>query len=278
MQINKKITFLGAGSMAEAIIGGLISRDIVAPHSITAANLQDQKRLNYIKETYKIKTQANRLEATDSADIIILAMKPKNFHDAISHIKHVISKDQLIVSVIAGIPTSQIEETLGEDIPVIRTMPNTSAKVGESASAICRGKHATDAHLFTVETLFNAIGTVSIVEEAQMDAVTGIAGSGPAYFYYMIEAMEKAGCEAGLSEEQTHELVRQTIIGVGKRLQNTSKSPKELYQEVMSPGGTTEAGIHTLAKHHFQETVQEAVGNAVTRSKELGQSLPTIQK
>ncbi|MDQ0205657.1 pyrroline-5-carboxylate reductase [Alkalicoccobacillus murimartini] len=259
--------------MAEAIIGGLISRNIVSPHSITAANLQDQLRLEYIEETYKVNVQSDRLEAVKEADIIILAMKPKNLHDAIAHIKPVLTNDQLVVSVIAGIPTSLIEEELGAPIPVIRTMPNTSAKVGESASAICRGAYATDAHLATVETLFRAIGSVSLVKEEQMDAVTGVAGSGPAYFYYMIEAMEKAACEAGLSEEQAHELVTQTVVGVGKRLQNTKKSPSELYQEVMSPGGTTEAGIHTLRDHSFQQTVQSAVGKAVHRSKELGQVL-----
>ena len=190
MQINKQITFLGAGSMAEAIIGGLITQNIVSPHSITAANLQDQERLSYIEETYKIKTQTNRLEATESADIIVLAMKPKNVHDAIHYIKDGVTENQLVVSVIAGIPTSFIEEELGANIPVIRSMPNTSAKVGESATAICRGAFATEAHLLTVEALFNAIGMVSIVDESQMDAVTGVAGSGPAYFYYMVEAME----------------------------------------------------------------------------------------
>ena len=273
MQINKQITFLGAGSMAEAIIGGLISQNIVSARSITVANLQDQDRLAYINETYQVNTESNRLEAVQSADIIILAMKPKNLQDAISYIKEDVTENQLIVSVIAGIPTTLIEAELITNNPVIRTMPNTSAKVGESASAICRGKFATDAHLLTVETLFKAIGSVSLVEEEQMDAVTGVAGSGPAYFYYMVEAMEKAACDAGLSKEQAHDLVTQTIVGVGKRLQNTNKTPRALYQEVMSPGGTTEAGIQKLAEHHFQDAIQDAVGNAVNRSKELGQVL-----
>lgn len=270
MNINKTITFLGAGSMAEAIIGGLITRRIVSPRMITVANLQDQDRLDYIKTTYSVQTESDRLRAIKEAEIIVLAMKPKNVHDAISHIKEHVKGTQLIVSVIAGIPTTLIEEELGSTNPVIRTMPNTSAKVGESASAICPGSHATAGDLLTVEALFKAIGTVSVVEETQMDAVTGVAGSGPAYFYYMVEAMEKAAQEAGLSEQQSRELITQTVVGVGKRLQQTSKTPKELYKEVMSPGGTTEAGISELSAHATQDILQKAVGKAVKRSTELG--------
>src|SRR5690606_38315009 len=140
----------------------------------------------------------------------------------------------------AGIPTEYIEDLIGFEAGVIRTMPNTSAKVGESATAISQGTYATDAHLKQDEMLFEAIGTVTVVVEEKLDAVTGLAGSGPAYFYYLIEAMEQAAMDAGLSEKEANELITQTVVGVGKRLQSTTKSPKQLYTEVMSPQGTTE--------------------------------------
>lgn len=267
---NKTITFLGAGSMAEAIIVGLVRQEVVSPSQIIATNVSDQDKLNYLEKTYDIRTTNDRLEAVRQGDIIVLAMKPKHVKEAIEFVRDSTRKDQLFVSVLAGIPTVYMEDLLGEKASLIRTMPNTSAKVGASATAICKGRHATDQHLQQVETLFAAVGTVTVVVEDKLDAVTGLAGSGPAYFYFLIEAMEQAAADAGLTKEEASALITQTVVGVGKRLQSTTKSSKELYQEVMSPNGTTEAGINVLRERQTQEAMQAAVTRAIARSKELG--------
>ncbi|WP_100406903.1 pyrroline-5-carboxylate reductase [Bacillus solitudinis] len=270
MFTNKTITFLGAGSMAEAIIAGLVAHKIVSPTQIVATNLSNKQKLADLKAQYGIQVTSNRHEAVEQADIIVLAMKPKGVKDALSEVLVNTSENQLFISVLAGIPTFYLEELLGHTAPVIRTMPNTSAKVGASATAICAGTRARDEHLSLVSTLFEAVGTVLVVPEEKIDAVTGIAGSGPAYFYYLVEAMEHAAAEAGLTEEEAGSLITQTIVGVGKRLQQTTKSPKQLYEEVMSPNGTTEAGIKVLKERDTQNALQDAIAKAIARSKELG--------
>ncbi len=268
---NKIITFLGAGSMAEAMISGLVSKKTVAPAQIIATNVSNEKQLNHLTSTYGIQTTQDRKEAVTRADIVIFAMKPKYIEEAIAHVRSSIQTSrQLFVSVLAGTPTAYMEQLLGEEAAVIRTMPNTSAKVGESATAISMGAHATEMQLAQVDLLFSAIGTVTVVTEEKLDAVTGLAGSGPAYFYYIIEAMKKAGMEAGLSEEEARAFITQTVVGVGKRLQSTTKSTKQLYTEVMSPQGTTEAGINILREHDAQQIIHTAVSKAIARSKELG--------
>ncbi|MCM3714882.1 pyrroline-5-carboxylate reductase [Alkalihalobacillus oceani] len=267
---QKTITFLGAGSMAEAILGGLINKQIVKPEQIIVTNLQDQQKLTRLAGTYDVNTTSNRMEAVRRADIIILAMKPKHVKEALEEVQTVTRPDQLFVSVLAGIPTDYMESLLKGKASVIRTMPNTSAKVGASATAISKGAYANDEQLQVVEALFAAIGTVTVVEEEKLDAVTGLAGSGPAYFYYLIEAMEKAAVDNGLTKEEASALITQTVIGVGQRLQKTEKSAKELYEEVMSPNGTTEAGIGVLREYHMQDVMEKAIAQAIARSKELG--------
>jgi pyrroline-5-carboxylate reductase len=270
MLTNKTITFLGAGAMAEAIIGGLVRNQIVTPQQIIATNLSDTFKLERLEQRYGIQTTSDREQAVKQADYVVLAMKPKNVEEAIREIKSVIHKDQLFISVIAGIPATYIEDLSGGQARVVRTMPNTSAKVGASATAISAGTFATDEDLDTVSLLFSAVGTVTVVPESKMDAVTGVAGSGPAYFYYLIEAMEKAAVESGLTPEEATSLITQTVVGVGKRLQDTSKTSRELYEEVMSPNGTTEAGITLLSERNGQDAMHDAIIKAIARSKELG--------
>lgn len=267
---DQTIAFIGAGSMAESIIAGLISERIVAPSQLIATNRQDEERLKRLEQHYGIKTTVNKEEAVAHANLIVLAMKPKDIESAMKAIRSYTSEKQLFISVLAGISTSYITELLGHHAPVIRTMPNTSAKVGESATAISAGAYATEQEIQLACALFSAIGTVIVVPEEQLDAVTGLAGSGPAYIYYLVEAMEKAATEIGLDEEVGKELVIQTLIGAAKRLSTTSKTAEELYTQVMSPGGTTEAGLQVLAENHFQDAIVACIKRATERSKELG--------
>ncbi|WP_026700118.1 pyrroline-5-carboxylate reductase [Salibacterium aidingense] len=264
------IAFIGAGSMAASIIGGLLAEERITAANITATNHSNTQRLTQLEEEYGIRTVSSTADAVKEADIIVLAVKPKHMKEAAAAIKPELTEDKLVMSVLAGIKTSYIEEQLDFPVPVIRAMPNTSAQVGESATALSKGTHAVLHHLDLASSLFSAIGTVTVFEENHLDAVTGISGSGPAYFYYFVEAMEQAAAEAGLPEEEAHALIIQTIYGAASRLRKSNQSPRSLYNEVMSPGGTTEAAFQVLEKHHIQELFQESIQTAISQSKTLG--------
>ncbi|WP_078428656.1 pyrroline-5-carboxylate reductase [Alkalihalobacterium alkalinitrilicum] len=268
---NKKVTFVGAGSMAEAIFAGLIKKDLLRPEQIIATNKQDIKRLEDLQNMYSIHTTTSKEEAVSEADIVILAMKPSTVVDGIESIKPYIHKKQIFISILAGVTTSYLEELLGIKAPVIRSMPNTSAKVGESATALSAGIFASEKDTDISAQLFKAIGTVHIIPEDKQDAFTGVAGSGPAYIYYFVEAMENAAKDLGLDDEEAKEVIIQTLKGSLKRLESTSKTSAQLYKEVMSPNGATEAALGVLASYQFQEAVTACVKRSSTRAKELGQ-------
>ncbi|WP_082795241.1 pyrroline-5-carboxylate reductase [Alkalihalobacillus trypoxylicola] len=268
--MSKNITFLGAGSMAEAIISGLLKTQTVSPLNITATNLENTERLESLKKRYQIKTTHSRIEAIKEADVIIFAMKPYGIKECIKEIKPYCNKEALFISILAGIPTSYIEDLLEFNAAVIRTMPNTSASIGLSATSMSKGAYANHKQMEYAKELFEAIGSVLFIEEEKQNAATGIAGSGPAYFYYFIEAMYIAAEEANLTKNEADSLIKQMIIGVGKKLESTNKSPQELYQEIMSPKGTTEAGFKILEEEQLQQHFIKAIKRAIQRSVELG--------
>ncbi|RSL31131.1 pyrroline-5-carboxylate reductase [Salibacterium salarium] len=272
MRDDKTIAFIGAGSMAESIIGGLLKKNLVSPTNITVTNHSNEQRLLDIKNSFGVNTTPTATKAVEIADIIILAMKPKHIEEAVASLKPVITENKLVLSVLAGVTTSYIEQLLDNPIPVVRVMPNTSAKVGASSTAVSSGYYAAQHHLDQAADLFFAIGTVTILEESHLDAVTGISGSGPAYFYYFVEAMSNVAKEAGLPEEKAKDLIIQTIYGAAIRLQSSHLSPGDLYNEVMSPGGTTEAAFQSMESHRLQESFQKAIHAAINQSKALGTS------
>ncbi|MGO4888411.1 pyrroline-5-carboxylate reductase [Anaerobacillus sp. MEB173] len=278
MFTNKRVAFIGGGSMAESIISGLLEHKLLNANQIVVTNRSNHSRLNELNKKYHIVATTNKQEALQKSDIVVLAMKPKDVVEGINLIREYTNENQLIVSVLAGISTEYLSDLLGHNAPVIRTMPNTSAAVGASATAIAPGKFATENHLQQVVSLFEAVGTATVVAEADLDAVTGLSGSGPAYIYYLAEAMEKAAEETGLEKGIAKELIVQTILGAAIRLQSSDEPTSVLYKQVMSPGGTTEAGFEVLKKYNFQEAMTECVKRATTRSKELGEILSNVSK
>jgi pyrroline-5-carboxylate reductase len=270
--VDKNVAFIGAGSMAEAIISGIIYKGILRSDQIAAANKNNRERLKRLKEKYRIRIMQHKEAEVNAADMIVLSTKPYDLKEAIYSIKRYIRPEQIIISVIAGISTDEITTLMGKDNPVIRAMPNTSASVGFSATALSAGVYASDHHLHVAEELFTGIGATAIVEEKDMHAVTGISGSGPAYFYYMVEAMEDEAVESGLSKETARLLITQTIIGAGEMLKQSEEPAADLRRRIMSPAGTTEAGINTLEKNNFQQIIRECVRSAKNRSMELGES------
>lgn len=267
---TEKITFIGAGSMAEAIMEGLIKKEKWQADLITIKNRSNTQRVNELQVKYGVVPASTIEEAITGAEIIILAVKPKDAHNAVNTIKPFVKGHQLIISVMAGISTETLTNWLHLNNPVMRAMPNTSASIGYSATALSSGIYAEPFHIEKSLELFETIGTVTLVPEEKLHIVTGLSGSGPAYVYYIAEAMQKAAEELNLSEEEAKTLISQTLLGASLMLKQTTDSPIELRRKVTSPGGTTEAGIGKLDQHGVQDAFLACIKKAVQRSEELG--------
>lgn len=272
---GKKILLLGAGAIAEAMVRGLTEADAVGAAQIVVTNKSNLERLRYLQDMYGVSVLAHdddesKEEALASADVILLACKPHDVPKVLEEIREKIV-DPVILSVAAGISTDLMESILGNNVQVVRAMPNTSCMVLESATAVSYGKHCTEETKQLAESILSVLGTVSVVEEKLMDAVTGLSGSGPAYFYYMVEAMQQAAESLGMPEETARTLILQTLFGAGKMLQETGLDPRELRRQITSPNGTTMAGIRVLEEANFKELVERVIARAAERSKELGE-------
>jgi pyrroline-5-carboxylate reductase len=273
MLFKKKIAFLGAGSMAEAMISGIVNSEKVPPKQVIATNRNNVKRLKEIEKKYGISVSQRDKVNLKEVDIIILAMKPKDIDQALLSIKNEINPNALILSVLAGITTSYIEQHLHQGQQVIRVMPNTSSMIGESATAISSGTQTSFEQVKLAKELLQTIGEVFVINEEKMDIFTGIAGSGPAYFYYLMEHMEKAGTENGLDPETTRQIIAQTIVGAARMIQEQDETPTVLRENVTSPNGTTAAGLKALELNGGGNAIAEAVKSAAARSMEISAQL-----
>ncbi|MBS2969531.1 pyrroline-5-carboxylate reductase [Metabacillus sp. KIGAM252] len=272
-----KIGVIGAGSMAEAVISGLINGNVVRPENINVCNRSDRSKLLYMQDHYGVNVTENKEELLDRSEIIILAMKPKDAEEAVLSIRPYVKK-QLFLSVLAGVTIHTIQRLLGKKAPVIRAMPNTSAAIQMSATAIAPSEEVTMHQLKMAKHLFETIGMVAVVEEHRLDAVTALSGSGPAYIYYFIEAMENAAKEIGLDQEIAKSLILQTLAGASEMLMQSDKQASQLRKEVTSPGGTTEAGIEKLKDYQFHDAIIACVKRAAERSVELQAQVSNEEK
>lgn len=266
-----KIAFIGAGSMGEAIMSGLIARQVVDRSQMYVTNKTDEDRLKELKEMYDVHISYDKEEVLRGASVVLLTMKPYDLDEALTSIAPYVTADQLIVSVAAGQPISHIASMLRTENPIVRVMPNTSASIGLSATALSAGEHVSEQERVMATKLFDAIGLTDWIKEEDMHIITSIAGSGPAYFYYLVEAMEEAAVEAGLAQDVASTFIRQTILGAGHMLQNKESTAATLRKQITSPNGTTEAGIRALDTHHFVEAIHACVKGARDRSIELGE-------
>lgn len=270
------ICFYGAGSMAEAMVRGLIHKQVARPDSISMLNRSNQERLAYLTQQYGVVTsnqpeQKNKL--LSEASIIVLAMKPKDVKEAITSIAPYLTDKQLIVSVITGLSIATIQKLLGFQAPIARTMPNTSSSIGYGATGISFSDEVSSEQKQQVLTMFEAVGTVSVIPEEKLEILTGVSGSGPAYIYFMMEAMIAAGMEGGLSAQQARDLTVQTVLGAAVMMRETGEDPTKLRAAITSPNGTTQAALDVLREGKFTETVKAAVRRAEERSNELGQAV-----
>jgi pyrroline-5-carboxylate reductase len=268
---GKKIGFLGAGNMAEAIINGLVKSGQVQPSEISASD-KNIERLNVVVEGYGIEGHNKNFEVARRSDVIILAVKPQIIKPVLDEISEEIGPNKLLISIAAGIEIQQIASNLCKGAKIVRVMPNTPALVLSGASALCPGEEVSKEELKLATAIFDAVGETVIVEnEGLMDAVTGLSGSGPAFVYTFIEAMSDAGVKMGLPRETANILATETVLGSAKVVSELKRHPAELRDMVTSPGGTTIAGMGKLEENGFRSAIISAVEAAVKRSKELGQ-------
>jgi pyrroline-5-carboxylate reductase len=268
-----KISFYGAGSMAEAIVRGLINQKLTKPEQISMLNRQNADRLNELSSRYGVQTVLNgssNEQFLQDADIIFLAMKPKDAVTAISSIKHLLSDSQLIVSVIAGFSISSMERVLGRPAAIVRTMPNTSSTIGLGVTGISYSGSVTTEQRQLAETMFASIGINAVVEESLQDSIVGVSGSGPAYVYYFMEAMMEAAAKLGLPANQAKELIVQTVLGAAEMVRTTGEEPAELRRKVTSPNGTTQAAIESMTEGGLTEAVVRGMLRSAERAGEIG--------
>ncbi|CAG7605251.1 Pyrroline-5-carboxylate reductase [Paenibacillus solanacearum] len=271
------MAFIGAGSMAEAIIRGLTAKGEGPASRLFVINRSDTAKLESLHARYGVSyaaSQGQKDEAISHADIIVLAFKPKDAVDGLIGIRSLVRPEQLIVSVIAGMSIDTIKGLLGSDSqPVVRTMPNTSSTIGLGATGISFSSTVSTDQRELALAMFGATGIVSVVDEPLLNAVNGVSGSGPAYIYYMMEAMIAGGVELGLDPEEARRLTVQTVLGAAHMVQTTGEDPAELRRKVTSPGGTTQAAIETLDSHGFAEGVAKAMVRCAERAGEMGAAI-----
>ena len=268
MKLSKRIGFLGAGNMAEALMKGLIQAKLVTPSKLIASDISVSRR-KHILSTLKVKTTEDNKIIVKNAEILIVAVKPNVVEPLFTEVGSLIKPSQLIITIAAGIPTTKIEKKISSGIPVIRVMPNTPALVLQGISALAAGTSAKKEHMDLAQSILGAVGKVVVLPEYLLDTVTGLSGSGPAYVFQFIESLADGGVKEGLPKDVALLLATQTVLGSAKMLLETKEHPASLRDKVTSPGGTTIAGLHSLENGKFRATIMNAVSAATHRSKEL---------
>jgi pyrroline-5-carboxylate reductase len=269
MAEHNLLAILGAGVMGETVLSGLLRAGWTSDR-IIATDRRIERQVE-LEAKYGIMMMTNA-EAAAKADTVILVVKPQDMRDLLTEIAPVVSSSTLIVSLAAGVDTASIEERLPTGTPVVRVMPNTPAQVDEGMAAISPGAHSDEEHLARVSELMSATGRVVTVPERYQDAVTAISGSGPAYLFFVVEAMIEAGVHLGLPRDTATELVVQTMLGSAKLLRETGEHPTVLRERVTSPGGTTAAAIRQLEDHKVRAAFITAMESARDRSRELARA------
>ncbi|KAA2264861.1 pyrroline-5-carboxylate reductase [Solihabitans fulvus] len=263
------IALLGAGKIGEALLSGLLQGGR-RPEDLLFTERHPERSAELTKR-YGV-ASADVPDAAARADVLFVAVKPQDIEPLLDELAPVVAPDTLVVSLCAGLPTKLFERRLAEGVPVVRVMPNTPMVVGEAMSAISPGRHAEAAHLALVEELLSSVGKVVRVPESQQDAVTALSGSGPAYFFYLVEAMIDAGILLGIPRAVAGQLIIQSAVGAATMLAETGEHPVTLREAVTSPAGTTIMAIRELEKHGVRAALLAAIEAARDRSEELGRA------
>lgn len=264
------IGFIGSGNMAEAMINGVLKANVYRPGKVFVSDIRPE-RLKYLREHYGVRTAEDNAELASDADIVVLSVKPQNMADALESIKDTLKPGALVISIAAGIRTADIAAVLG-DVAIIRVMPNMPAWVDEAASVLFANEKA-QSRLEIARLVFLSVGKAEVIEdEGLIDAVTAVSGSGPAYFFLLLDRMIDSAVELGLPEDIATSLVLQTGKGaclLAEKVGEDGESPADLVRKVATRGGTTEAAINVFIEANFGPMVNAAIKKACQRSQEL---------
>jgi pyrroline-5-carboxylate reductase len=267
-RIDRPIAILGAGNMGSALLKGIINAKLTPAKKITACDVS-QEKLQALSSEWKVRTTQDLKEAVKASDILLLCVKPQTLSTVLESIKEVIRPDQLIISIVAGKRIEFIQSKIEKKIGIARVMPNIAAVVDQAASAIAFGEFVSAPQKDIAVAIFEAVGEVVVIAEEQLDAVTGLSGSGPAYIYMVIEALIDGGVKMGLARDIATKLAIQTVLGSATLVKTSGLHPAILRDQVTTPGGTTINAIHELESHGLRSMLINAVETATNRSAEL---------
>jgi pyrroline-5-carboxylate reductase len=268
---GKRMAVLGAGKMGGILLKALLEKKLLSP-VLTVATVQHAERAVALQEKLGISVGTDNAAAVRDASIVLVCVKPQVVQEVMEQIRQFVSKDQLIISVAASVPTDHIVKALGHEVPVVRAMPNTPCALGRGMTALCKGKYADAGHVETACALFSTVGKTVVVDEKHMDAVTGLSASGPAYIYIILESLAEAGVKVGLPRDIATLLAAQTTLGAASVVLETGDHPALLKDAVTTPAGCTIDGIMELEEGKLRVTLIKAVVKAAQRAKELAYS------
>ncbi len=264
-----KIGFVGAGNMGQSILKGLTNSGISQNDLVAITKTADSSKK--IATDFKVHA-SNKIEDIKDCDVVFIGVKPQNINEVLPEIKKSLKDNALLISLAVGIKTENLEKSFENKVKVIRAMPNTPALVGKGVTGLAKGKNATDVDLEIAQKLFSSVGKVVVVDENLIDVVAAASGSGPAYYFYVTEAITHAAIELGLSKEIAEVLVNNTFIGSAQLFENSNETVSELRNKVTSPKGTTLAALENLDQNNFKEIWKQALQAAIKRAQEISNS------
>ena len=270
--MQKPVGIIGGGNMGEALIAGVIQSGLLTPSEILFHEPRPDRE-KYLREKFEVTAVAGNAQLPPRASTLILAVKPQSVPEVLPEIASLLKPHHLIISICAGVPLSYIQSFFPRPVRMVRAMPNTPALIQKGATALAPSPEAKPEDISAAEAIFQAVGITVLVKESQMDAVTGLSGSGPAWVYAVIEALTAGGVKEGLSQDVALNLTTQTVLGAAHLIQVTGKHPATLRDQVCTPGGTTMAGLYAMEEGGLRLALMNAVIAATKRSKELGEAL-----
>ena len=269
MLSDETVAIIGAGNIGRSIIGGMIRGELVAPDQVIATR-RTASALEALEDEHPgLHTTTDNVAAVREASIVVLTIKPQSKAEVITEIRDHVARDVLIVSVLAGVTTERLQLAMGQDQPVVRAMPNTPLRVGRGLTALCPSAQATEADLALARGLFESAGETIDLPEDLFDAFTALAGSGPAYLFYLAQAMQEAGVKMGFEDEQARAIVSQTLLGAATLFSELGEDAAHLRANVTSKAGTTDAATSHLDESGVLEAIRAAVVAARDRGREL---------
>jgi len=270
---KSKITFIGCGNMGRSLIGGLIANG-QSVNSITGTDINAEQRQTTTSQ-FNIEVLEDNRQAIKDADVVVLAVKPQSMQDTLLALKVDLAQERpLLISIAAGIHLSDLGQWAGEELAIVRAMPNTPALIQSGATALCANQFTSDSQRDLAEAIMRSVGlALWLDDETLMDAVTALSGSGPAYWFLIMEVMEKAATQLGLSQEHARILTLQTAFGAAKMALESNHDTETLRKQVTSPGGTTEQALNVLMNGGIEDLFADALKAAQKRSAELAASL-----